>query len=162
MSTYKTSMDPLTKGVTIGITIVFAGLIVGRYSLINNAGRVDPVYTVVLLLSIYSIAFAFRPVNYKVSPDKLVITRLITDVHIPRTEITEVRLIDLRKLGPTVRTFGVSWLFGYFGDFFTFKKGKMTWYATRKNRTVLVTTSAGKKIILTPDDPDGFIHDMKS
>jgi len=35
--------------------------------------------------------------------------------------------------------------------------GPMTWYATRRRNAVLVTTPGGKKIIITPDEPEGFV-----
>jgi hypothetical protein len=33
----------------------------------------------------------------------------------------------------------------------------MTWYATRRNNVVLVTTIHQKKIILTPNEPEKFV-----
>ena len=33
----------------------------------------------------------------------------------------------------------------------------MTWYATRRNKAVLVTTISDKKIVLTPDEPEQFV-----
>ena len=33
----------------------------------------------------------------------------------------------------------------------------MTWYATRRNNAVLVTTIYNKKIILTPNEPEKFV-----
>ena len=36
----------------------------------------------------------------------------------------------------------------------------MTWYATRQDRTVLVETVDGKKIIITPDEAEKFVADF--
>jgi hypothetical protein len=158
--TYKTSLDNLAKGVTIGVTILFAVIIIGQHSIIKDSGRADTIYTTVTLLLIYFIAFAFRPINYKVSADKLIIHRLFLDVKIDRSQIKSVELLDKEKIGWAIRTFGVGGLFGYYGKFVSSKIGSMTWYATRKDKIVLVQTMKNKKIILTPDEPEKFIANL--
>ena len=158
--TYKTSLDNLAKGITISITVLFAVIIIGQYSIIKDAGQAVPIYTTVALILIYFIAFAFRPINYNLANGKLTIHRLLLDVNIDRVNIKSVELIDKDKIGWSLRTFGVGGLFGYFGYFANIKMGKMTWYATRKDRTVLLLTNDNKKIILTPDDPTKFVTDF--
>ena len=158
--TYKTSLDNLAKGITISVTVLFAVIIIGQYSIIKDAGRAVPIYTTVALILIYFIAFAFRPINYNLANGKLTIHRLLLDVKINRANIKSVELIDKDKIGWSLRTFGVRGLFGYFGYFDNIKMGKMTWYATRKDRTVLLLTNDNKKIILTPDDPTKFVTDF--
>jgi hypothetical protein len=158
--TYKTSLDNLAKGITIGVTILFAFIIIGQYSIIKDAGRTIPIYTTVALLLIYFIAFAFRPINYNLTADKLIIHRLFADVKINRNQIKSVELLDKEKIGWAIRTFGVGGLFGYYGKFANTKLGSMTWYATRKDRAILVRTIDNKKIILTPDEPEKFVADF--
>ncbi len=158
--TYKTSLDNLAKVITTGVTILFAGIIIGQFSLIKDAGPGIPISTIVTLLLFYFIAFAFRPINYQVSADKLIIHRLFIDVKMDRTQIKSVELLDKEKTGWAIRTFGVGGLFGYYGQFANTKLGGMTWYATRRDRTVLVRTVNNKKIILTPDDPTKFVADF--
>jgi len=155
--TYKTSLDNLAKGVTIGVTILFAVIIIGQYSIIKDAGRAIPIYTTVALLLIYFIAFAFRPINYQVSTDKLIIHRPFIDVKIDRSQIMSAELLAKEKIAWSIRTFGVGGLFGYYGKFANTKVGNMTWYATRRNKTVLLKTIDNKKIILTPDEPEKFV-----
>lgn len=154
---YKTSLDNLAKGVTIGVTILFATIIVAQYSIIEDTGQAIPTYVTAVLLLIYLIAFAFRPISYNVTADKLIIHRLFVDVKIDRNKIKSVELLDRDKMGLAIRTFGVGGLFGYYGKFANTKLGSMTWYATRRDKTVLVQTVGNKKIILTPDNPDKFV-----
>lgn len=52
----------------------------------------------------------------------------------------------------TIRTFGNGGLFGYFGKFYNAAFGKMTWYATRRNNYLVLSTSENGKIVLTPDN----------
>ena len=160
--TYKTSLDNLAKGITIGVTLLFAFIIIGQYSIIKDAGRAIPIYTTVTLLLVYFIAFAFRPINYKLSADQLIIHRLLSDVKIERNQIKSVEYLDNEKIGCAVRTFGVSGVFGYYGKFGNLKIGSMSWYATRRNKTVLVQTISNKKIILTPDEPERFVANFNS
>ena len=76
---YKTSLDKLAKAVTIGVTILFAVIIVGQFSIIKITGRAIPIYTTVALLLIYFIAFAFSPIHYQLSADQLIIHRFFKD-----------------------------------------------------------------------------------
>ncbi len=38
----------------------------------------------------------------------------------------------------------------------------MTWYATRRNKAVLVQTIGDKKIFITPNDPEQFVADFNA
>ena len=161
--TYKTSLDTLAKLVTAFITIIFVAIIVGQISLITDSGKATPIFTTVALLIIYFGAFSFRPINYRLTQDKLVIHRPLLDITMNRNEIKNVEQIEKDKLSWTFRTFGVSGLFGYFGSFRNAKLGGMTLYATkRKDKIVLLTTIYNKKIILSPDEPENFVAEFCS
>ncbi len=160
---YKTSLDNVTKVITLGITILFAAIIIGQYSIIKDAtASATPIYTTVGLLIIYFIVFAFRPVKYSLTADNLIVHRLFSNVKIERSKIKSVELVDKEKLSWSVRIFGVGGFFGYFGKFANAKLGTMTWYATRKDRIVLVKMLNNKKIILTPDEPEKFVADCNA
>ena len=161
--TYKTSLDNVTKVITLGITILFAAIIIGQYSIIKDAtASATPIYITVGLLIIYFIVFAFRPVKYSLTAGNLIVHRLFSDVKIERSKIKSVELVDKEKLSWSVRVFGVGGFFGYFGKFANAKLGTMTWYATRKDRIVLVKMLNNKKIILTPDEPEKFVADCNA
>jgi hypothetical protein len=159
---FKTSLDNLAKCITIGVTILFAVIIFGQYAIIKDAGRADPIYTTVGCLVIYLLAFAFRPIDYIITADRLIIHRPLSDVKIDRSQITSVELVDSGQTGWTIRTFGVGGLFGYYGKFANRKLGSMTWYATRRDRAVLILTVDNRKIILTPNDPARFVAEYNS
>ena len=158
--TYKTSLDNLAKVVTIVTTILFAAIIVGQFSLIKDEGRSVPIFTTIILLLIYFGTFSFRPISYKLTDDKLIIHRPLSDIKIIRAEIQNVEQLDKEKLSWAFRVFGVGGLFGYWGKFSNTKLGSMTWYATRRNNAVLVTTIYNKKIILTPNEPEKFVTEF--
>lgn len=158
---YKTSMDKVTKGITIGVTILFAVIIIAQYNILKDTSHTIPNYTTITLLILYFITFAFRPINYEITDELLIVHRIFKAVKISKNSIKSVELIDKDKIRPALRTFGVGGVFGYYGKFANFKMGTMTWYATRKNNTVLVLTKDNKKIILTPNDPVNFVHEFE-
>jgi len=160
--TYKTSLDKTAITITISVTILFAVIIGGQYSIIKDAVRAIPMYTTAACLLIYFIAFAFRPINYVVTKEEIVVRRPILNVHIKRADIKSAELIERNKITGSIRTFGVGGLFGYYGNFANFSLGRMTWYATRKDKPVLVKTINDKKIIFTPNDSDKFVSEINS
>lgn len=160
LMTYKTSLDNMAKVVTIVITVLFAAIIVGQFSLINDETKSVPIFTAILLSIIYFGTFSFRPIDYKLTDDKLIIHRLLSDIKVNRLEIKSIEQLDKSKLSWAVRVLGVGGLFGYWGKFSNSKLGSMTWYATRRNNAVLVTTIYNKKIVLTPNEPGKFVTEF--
>jgi hypothetical protein len=157
--TYKTSLDGTAKIITAGATVLFAIFIFGQNTLIRQDNV--SIYTSIVLILIYGLAFALRPINYELSGDSLIIHRLFRDVKIDRINIRCVELADKKKTSRAVRIFGVGGLFGYFGKFANSKLGFMTWYATRRDRTVLIETMDNKKIIVTPNEPEKFVSSFR-
>ena len=158
--TYKTSLDATAKVITASITILFAALIAMDISLIDQTGRTVSILVLVGLLSIYFITFSIRPISYSLTGEKLIIQRPLKNVTISRSVIKSVEQLGSDKLSGTIRTFGVGGLFGYFGKFANSKLGNMTWYATRRDKAVLVRTVNNQKIILTPNNPEQFVTDL--
>jgi Bacterial PH domain len=160
---YKASLDKATKAITLGVTILFAIIIIGQYAIIKDgSGNARTIYTTVGLLVIYFLAFAFRPMRYSLTTENLIVHRLFSNVKIERGNIKSVELIDKEKLSWSFRVFGVGGFYGYFGKFTNTKLGTMTWYATRKDKLVLVEMLNNKKIILTPDDAERFLADCNA
>ena len=158
--TYKTSLDSWAKGITIVGTFLFLSIIFGQFAIIEKSEKGIPIIIILTLIAIYFITFALRPINYSLSADALIIHRLYKDVKIDRKTIKLVEVLEKESLSWSIRTFGVGGLFGYFGKFANTKLGSMTWYATRRDRAVLVQTIDNKKIILTPDEPEIFVNDF--
>lgn len=153
---FTTSLDKVAKGITLLVTILFSAIIIGQYAFIPAPGKPAPLFITVLLLFIYGITFVLRPIHYEIIPGKIIIRRLILPVEIERSQIQKVVLLDKDKIGWSVRVFGNGGLFGYYGKFANSQLGSMTWYATRRDKPVLVQT-IDKKIILTPDEPAQFV-----
>lgn len=160
--TFKTSLDKLSIVITISVTIIFALIIIGQYATIRDGDKTIPNYITFVLLLIHSIAFSFWPKSYTLNTDKLIINRPLINVKINRSDIKSVEQIGKDKLRYTFRMFGVGGLFGYYGNFVNSTLGSMTWYATRRDKAVLITTLENKKIIVTPDSPEEFVASFNS
>ena len=157
--TYTTSLDKLSKGTTFFITVLFVAIVIGQLFVIKDGEIAAAVITTFVLLIIYFGIFLFRPISYKLNDNELIIHRSISDIKINRNEIKHVEYLEKSALAWSWRVFGVGGLFGYWGKFTNSKLGSMTWYATRRNKAVLIEMISHKKIIITPNEPDKFVSD---
>lgn len=161
MTIFTASMDRSTKLITGFITVLL--VVVTLAQLISSFEHFSylSIFSSSILPVFYFLTLIFRPKHYKLSGDRLIIHRLADKVSIDRNQIKEVKQIDPEQLRGSIRTFGVGGLFGYYGRYANNKLGRMTWYATRKNKTVLIITNSNEKIILTPDEPEAFVERLK-
>ncbi len=160
---FKASLDALAKNLSIALTLVFVSTIVIQLWLMKGNGQPASLFIVALLLIIFLSAYLFRPQGYTVTTDALIIKRSVSPVTIVRNSIVSAEQLHDNSLSGSIRLFGVGGLFGYFGKFSNSKLGKMTWYATRRNRNViLLLTNDQKKIIVTPDDPAAFLQALQN
>ena|ERR1700676_50369 len=160
MKTFKASLDANAMIVTISITIFFSFVLYLQYLEWNIIGY-GKYFGIILPPVIYFLAYALRPVNYQITNDELIVNRLLRSVHIPLKNIVSAELIESNTISWSIRTFGVGGLFGYYGRFRNATLGNMIWYATRKDRPVLIRTIRDEKIILTPDDTAQFLASLK-
>ena len=157
--TYTTSLDKLAKGTTFFVTVLFIAIVIGQLFSIEDGEIAAAVITTFVLLIIYFGTFLFRPISYKLNDNELIIHRSISDIKINRHEIKHVEHLEKSTLAWSWRVFGVGGLFGYWGKFTNSKLGSMTWYATRRNKAVLIEMISHKKIIITPNELDKFVSD---
>lgn len=158
---FKVSLDKLAKGVTIGMAVLFIALPIWSLYLIGElhaATIIAPVFGMI----IFFITYAYRPVHYVLHPDNIIIKRGMSDIVIHRSNVQKVELIDKERLSGSMRIFGVGGMFGYFGKFTNHKIGVMIWYATRRDKAVLIVTKQQKKYIITPDEADTFVSQFSS
>ncbi|HMI07669.1 MAG TPA: PH domain-containing protein [Flavobacterium sp.] len=150
---FKASYGLMTKIVTAAIALLFTGLIVfGAGS--SESSRTA--YGAIFLIMVFGICLILSPRGYSVTKDELLIHRLIGNVHIKKADIKSVATLEKDDVRYAIRTFGVGGLFGYYGKFYNSRFGHMTWYMTRSDRPVLITTVKGKKIVLSPDEVGSF------
>ncbi|TKK68572.1 hypothetical protein FC093_10645 [Ilyomonas limi] len=154
---FKISLDKTAIAITVLFTLSFACIIATEYLIASDVNIVRPLCVTVIFLLLYGLAFAFHPTAYKVTPDALIICRLIRNVRIKHTTIKSIAIVDKKEINGAIRTFGVGGVFGYYGCFANYTLSSMTWYATRRDKAVLITTTYNKKIVVTPNEPADFI-----
>ena len=120
---------------------------------------VHVIFIVPLFPLLVFLGYAYSPRAYIVSRDQLVIKRLIGNLRLPLTGIRAVRRGTTADFTGMVRLWGSGGFFGYYGLFRTSKLGKSYWYATRRDRTAIVT-AGNRTLVLSPDDLDGFLSAM--
>ncbi|RZJ27812.1 MAG: hypothetical protein EOO48_11100 [Flavobacterium sp.] len=157
---FKATLDIRAKIITVAITALFIFLIAQPMLAISNNGIRSRVYIPVLLCAIYFGAFAFSPRKYSIADGWLTIHRIIGKRKIPLSAIVSIEVLG-GGLPISLRTFGVHGLFGYFGTFYNVSKGSMNWYITRCDHAILIRTSSGRKIVVSPDDKEAFLQALK-
>jgi hypothetical protein len=158
---FPASFDRLVYWVTGGITLLF-GMIIATQVAANLLGaHFIPLLTSLLLVSIYFFSFLLRVTGYELTGDYLVIRRFLKARAIPRSAIKEVEVLPKEALDSSFRIFGNGGLFGYYGKFTNRRIGTMTWYATRRDKVVLLRLQGGEKIIITPNEPQRLQQALK-
>ena len=163
---YQCSLDNIAKYLPWAIIVLMVGTVVtvilGDPSAVSTSGVIAAIAVPILLIvGVMIPMYVLMPVNVLVNDSAIVIERRKTSsVTIPFSEIISIQRIDNMRFA--VRTFGNGGMFGYTGKFYKKGIGSMTWYCTQRKNYVLIETINGKKIVITPDNPDGFMKNVEA
>jgi hypothetical protein len=108
------------------------------------------------------LAYSTRHVTFEVSPHGLRISGDLFGRAIPRgsLRVEDSEIMDLKKdktHEPILRTMGVG-LPGYYSGWFRLRDGgKGLLFLTDRSRTVYLPTIDGYSLLISPDDPQGFL-----
>jgi hypothetical protein len=150
----------LTVGLLTAVGLGFAGMAAFSQQLAELTG-VRVVFLVVALFCLGMVAgcWAYRPAGYALSERALLVQRRAGDVVLPLDQISDVRE-DPQPFAGAIRVAGNGGLFGFWGRFRSQRLGSFTAYATRQDRGVALEVG-GKRIVLTPDDPERLTADVR-
>lgn len=140
-----------------GITITF--FIAGIYGMRENTFCAAIVIVASPLpLLILIIGAAFAPLQYKITGESILVSRLLAkDIKIPLSGIYSIESVNYKYIfKKSVRIMGSGGGFGIYGTFTSPTLKYFKAYMTRRNKLVLLRTP-DKPFVLTPDDPEGFI-----
>ncbi|MDI9877909.1 PH domain-containing protein [Flectobacillus longus] len=158
--TYKASLDNLAKIASISITLLFVFILYFQYPILQHESYWLTVFISGLLVLTYALSLGYSPRSYQISGDYLTINRLFYDAKYERRKIEKVEVLNKEQMGFAIRTFGVGGLFGYFGYYASKNQGSMLWYATQREKFVMIHLEGNKKIVLTPDDAISFVSEL--
>ncbi|ELY2011317.1 hypothetical protein SL057_002387 [Flavobacterium psychrophilum] len=157
---FKATLDKTAKLLTVGITLLFLGIAIGPKLFGKSENAEIPILISFILFLTYIISYAFSPKSYELNGTNVIIKRPFNNVTLNRSQIKNILKLENGKLTWSIRTFGVGGLFGYFGKFWSKEFGNMTWYATRRDKAIMIITKENKKIVLTPDEVEKFINEF--
>ncbi|WP_439880684.1 PH domain-containing protein [Pontibacter sp. MBLB2868] len=158
---FKASLDGVAKAFSTVYTLLIFGVIFWQVFIFFEVPQSNSVIASLFLLGILLVPYCYHPINYCIQAERVVIRRPLKNVVIRKREIERVRMVDRHEMKGTLRSFGVAGLYGYFGKFSNLEIGSMLWYATQKRNYVLIQTRDNKHYILTPDQPEDFIQQLK-
>jgi cell division protein FtsW (lipid II flippase) len=150
--TFTTSSDEIVRKKTVGVFLLFT--VLPLFSLFLSSDKWIwhlGFFLFFMLILLYT--YLHRPTQYLVDNDNIIIRRPIGNIEISISDINRLERIhhDLLK------TATKGGAFGYCGNFDT-ALGRIKFYATRRDRLVMLVKKDKTKIILTPDQEDEFIQ----
>ena len=161
---YHASMDYLTIITTILplFFMAFIGFTIFHSFSVEKDFQSAILMTVLSFIIVSALIYSWllAPVSYTVDDNYFTVNRRINTVKFRIDDLTEIRALDTRELRFVFRTFGVGGIFGHYGKYFSSSFGKLTFYATRLSKRILIKTRQGENIIITPDQKE-IINDLQ-
>lgn len=148
--------DNLVKGVTAAVVIFIISFTLLMAYIIDDVMAIAGI--IILYSAVLVVPYLWAPKGYVITDKRILVKRLIRDLTI--NFIGEPERWVWTWWG--IRLFASGGLYGYFG-LFSFKGiGRVWMHATNRHNLVLVKTYQGKKILLSPKDPEEFIKLIRS
>jgi hypothetical protein len=152
---FSLSWDNLIRGMTACVVVlVFTLAAIFGLVLENFWLRI---VIVLYLFCVLIIPLLWAPQRYLVKGNLVTVQRRVGDVRILVSR--EPEHWKWTWLG--LRLFGSGGLYGYFGYFYMKRIGSVRMYATNRHNMVLLVDEKGKKILVSPNEVDRFIQQLK-
>jgi len=111
------------------------------------------VRVVLLAVLVGSALFAIR--GYTVTPDSILIHRLLWATRLSRSSLESARF-EPRAMRGSLRLFGNGGLFSFTGYFYSRLLGRYRAFVTDPQRTIVLCFRRGT-VVISPDDPAAFV-----
>ncbi len=118
------------------------------------------IISVIIAIVIITLGAFFGVYGYSLQPKELRIIRLGWSKDILYNDIVDIEYRPDAMMG-SLRKFGIGGFFSYYGLFKNRVIGDYKAYATHRKNAVVITTKTGKKIVVTPSDPEYFVEKLK-
>jgi hypothetical protein len=135
----------------------------------GSGGRVVWIlFSIVIVIgSLALLLLGARRPNFEPTPEGLRIRGSLYGRTIPAAQLAleKARVVDLNsvpELQPKWRTNGVG-LPGYSAGWFRLRNGeKALVFLTNRRRALYIPTTAGYSLLISPDDPDALMNEMRA
>lgn len=155
MKTFPTAgMDRTTILYSLLFVLICSGAVILLLSTDGDKQRALAVVTAVILVAAPIAAYLMIP-RLAINDGKVVIKNTFVSISLPVVSMTNVERYT--KVGFNMRIFGVGGVFGYFGYF----NSNEVWYVTNIRRKVKITMKTGKIYMISPDNPDAFLTEIR-
>ncbi len=157
MKTYRAApMDGITLGVTISVWTLFLMVmmvLIGHHDVVSLA---ESGFLILIVLFTWQV----KGYSYEIRENAIVINRgwPFGSTVIPLADVRDVRRFKFTLL--TIRSFGIGGLFSVTGYFWKREVGGF--YATVTNLKQSVLIDARRKVVISPENADEFIADLKN
>lgn len=155
----------MVKGLTVFVIVMFIAISIftplSVYYLENNDLLLSILLSILVICIFIPIiigAWAYSPQKYIVTEKGITIVRPYKPIFISIKEITEVENKEI-AIFKTVKLWANGGLFSLSGAYYNKTDGKFWMYA-KNDKYVMV--HAAKKFVLSPDDKERFIIELKS
>jgi hypothetical protein len=162
---FKATLDMKTNIITAIVIMILLGIAYFLPHWATQEGEPNqliifglPLFNILIIL----LAYYFSVKSYLVDNQFITIKRPFTNVKINRQEIANISAIELEAMKGALRLFGSSGVFGYYGIFRNSTLKNFTMYGTQTENYILIELQNGKKIVLTPDEPEAFLNATNS
>lgn len=157
---FTTSMDKYVTSVSWGTVILFLFLLaLGLYLIYNSRkqegytkkmNRAGGIFLIVIILLPILSSLETYVKYYEVNDGGLTICRLVGNIQIPASEITDAQVLP--ENFKMKKSWGNNGMFGFSGEFTNPEVGRFNIYAKNTDKLVLVTTKTSGNVIIAPDD----------
>jgi hypothetical protein len=148
---FAASYDRLTQILSTVVVALLAGIALVTHS----------IAVAVIGAILVAATYAWSPRGYRCGDGAIRVERLIGEARERLEDVRELRIATRDDLSGCLRLFGSGGMFGYFGLFRTSGLGKCWWYATRRDRMVVLITGT-RTTLYSPDDPGGFVDAVRA
>lgn len=164
MKRYKCSLDFFARNIPWAICLLAIGIVVAVLFSAPSPPEGFIIGTLafqfLLMFGIVVVTYFQRTTGVTISDTAITIERKASAVVIDFSDILSIKRVESMRYA--FRTFGNGGVFGYTGYYYRKGIGSMRWYCTQRNNYVLIEKTDGKKLVITPDDPDGFMKDIEA
>jgi hypothetical protein len=101
-------------------------------------------------------SWAYRVKSYEIRNHQIIVCRSLTPKIFNIQEIEKIERVPKRHIDMSLWGYSSS-SFSYCGNYYNINYGKIKLYATNLNNAVMLTMKDGKKMVLSPDEPEKFI-----
>ena len=151
------SLDGLNQGITWFVVVVVAVVVV---SVIGSPAGPIALPIVGLVAVGLAVAWALAPTALEIDGHAVRICRRAwRPLDLPLVTIASVETTPPMGLG--FRLFGVGGFFGSYGLFWARNLGRFMAYVTRRGPSVLLRRRGALPVMVTPDDPEGFVRTLR-